>query len=310
MTMKTKKKDMPFILGLFILPFFLLGCLPAVGLAAPQPDPVTEPTTDPTTGIAFVTTRHVPPGPNTENLHQNWELYLVQADGSGLTRLTDNERVDTSPTWSPDGRQLAYRSRADGSADIFIMDADGSNPRNLIKDPEESIHDDFYPEWNPERPLLAIYTDRFYSPDVGCAWHRIALMPLEGGIDNIDVLEDPLTEQETLGWSADGRFLAFSSRCDFGKEGQVELKQWDIDTGEVITLVKDGTINGAPAYAHNGRYLAYNSVRDGGAEIIILDLETGESANLTNNEGIKDSHPTWSPDDSQIAFVSNRDGQR
>ena len=289
--------------GLILL---LSACLLEEGVADLLPDPIKPVTAEPTSGIVFVTFRHVE---RNNSLHQNWELYLVQPDGTGLTRLTDNDRVDTSPSWSPDGRQIVFRSRVDGSADIFVMDANGENWRNLIKDPEDSILDDFYPEWNPQRDLIALYTDRFYSPDVGCAWHRLAIMPLSGGADNIQVLEEPLTEQETLGWAPDGQHLAFSSRCDMTVDDSVELFQWDIDTGEVIRLTNDGNINASPAYSHDGRYLAYQSVRLGEkADIFVLDLQTGNMVNITNNPEFKDSHPTWSPDDSQIAFVSDRDG--
>lgn len=299
------KKQRLILAGIFLL-VLLTACLPDDGISGLLPDPIRPVTADPTPGIVFVTLRHVE---RNIGLHQNWELYLVQPDGTGLTRLTENDRVDTSPSWSPDGRQIAFRSRVDGSSDIFVMDANGQNWRNLVKDPEDSIFDEFYPEWNPQREMIALYTDRFYTPAVGCAWHRLAIMPLSGGADNIRVLEEPLTEQETLGWSADGRRLAFSSRCDMSQEQAVELIEWNIDTDDVVQLTDDGFVNASPAYSHSGRYLAYQSVRpDAAADIFVLDLETGELANLTNNPEFKDSHPTWSPDDSQIAFVSDRDG--
>ena len=300
------KRKTIILLMLSLVGLLLSACLLKDGLESLLPNSIKPVTADPTSGILFVTLRHVE---RNNSIHQNWELYLVQPDGTGLTRLTQNDRVDTSPSWSPDGRQIAFRSRVDGSADIFVMDANGENWRNLIKDPEDSILDDFYPEWNPQRDLIALYTDRFYSPAVGCAWHRLAIMPLAGGADNIQVLEKPLTEQETLGWAPNGRHLAFSSRCDMQREGGVDLFQWDIDTDEVIQLTNDGNINASPAYSHDGRFLAYQSVHPGeSADLYLLNLETGEIANLTNNPEVKDAHPTWSPDDSQIAFVSNRDG--
>ncbi|MCC6602028.1 MAG: PD40 domain-containing protein [Anaerolineae bacterium] len=283
----------------------LVACAPGGGIAII--DGSKPSTADPTPGIVFVTTRHVVPN---NSLHQNWELYLVQPDGTGLTRLTENDRVDTSPSWSPDGRQITFRSRVEGSADIFVMDANGQNWRNLVNDPADSIFDEFYPEWNPQRELIALYTDRFLGPDSGCAVHRLALMPLAGDGDEIRVLQNPKAAQETLGWSPDGRHLAFSSHCNTGQGTVVELYEWDIDTDEVTRLTNDGYINASPAYSHDGRYLAYQSVRPGasGADIFVLDLETDALANLTNNPDFKDSHPTWSPDDRQIAFVSDRDG--
>ena len=93
-------------------------------------DPVTEPSTPPTPGILFATERHHVRDPT--SFHQNWELYIVQADGSGLTRMTDNTVVDTSPTWSPDGQSIAYVSDQGGVWAVWVMNADGSNQRKLF----------------------------------------------------------------------------------------------------------------------------------------------------------------------------------
>jgi len=268
-----------------------------------NPEPASD--VEPVTGIVFVTTRHVEFEPGA--LNQNWELYLVQPDGSGLTRLTNNDYVDTSPSWSPDGRQIVYRSRVDGSSDIFIMHADGTNPRNLVQDPQDSIFDEFYPRWSPDGDMIALYTDRNYDPGAPCAQHRLAIMPVTGGKDNIRMLNAQRTEQETLAWWPDGRSVVYSSRCDMTADSSVDLYRWNIYTDEVTPVVNDEYINAAPAFAHNGRFLAYQSVRNGNTDIFVLDLETGKSVNISNHPA-KDAHPTWSPDDSQIAFVSDRDG--
>ncbi|MCA9932815.1 MAG: PD40 domain-containing protein [Ardenticatenaceae bacterium] len=284
----------------------LIGCREGgLPVLSDEIDPEPAPGVEPTTGIVFVTTRHVERQPGA--LHQNWELYLVQPDGSGLTRLTDNDRVDTSPSWSPDGRQIVYRSRVAGSSDILIMHADGTNIRNLVQDPEDSIDDEFYPRWQPDGDMIALYTDRFYDPSAECAWHRLAIMPVTGGKDNIQVLDAHRTEQETLTWSPDGRSIVYSSRCDMTADSSVDLFQWNIETDKVTQVVNDDYINAAPVFSHNGRFLAYHSVREGNTDIFILDLETGELVNITDHPA-KDSYPTWSPDDSQVAFVSDRDG--
>lgn len=62
----------------------------------------------------------------------NWELYLVNPDGSGLTRLTDNQAQDGLPTWSPDGRSIAFVSDRDGKWAVWVMNRDGSNQRKLF----------------------------------------------------------------------------------------------------------------------------------------------------------------------------------
>jgi LysM repeat protein len=62
----------------------------------------------------------------------NWEVYLVNLDGSGLKRLTNSEARDGLPTWSPDGKSIAFVSDRSGAWAIWVMNADGSNQRKLF----------------------------------------------------------------------------------------------------------------------------------------------------------------------------------
>jgi Tol biopolymer transport system component len=252
--------------------------------AAPEPVP----------GIAFASERE-----------DNWDIYLIQADGSGLTRLTDNPEVDSEPAWSPDGLQIAFRSRREGSSDIFIMGADGSAPVNLINDPADSPDDEFAPNWHPDGEQLAIYSDRFPTA-AGCRneAHQMALMPTSGGAENIVLARAITGSQETFAWSPDGKVLAFSSICG-GKNTHLYL--WEPENGTVTQLTNGDHNNARPAWSHDGELLAFVSTRDGNPEIYVLELATGKLTNLTNHPAL-DRHPTWSPDDAQIAFTSSRDG--
>ena len=62
----------------------------------------------------------------------NWEIYLMDLDGTGLRRLTDNESIDGLPTWSPNGRSIAFVSDQGGSWAVWVMNADGSSRRRLF----------------------------------------------------------------------------------------------------------------------------------------------------------------------------------
>jgi TolB protein len=63
----------------------------------------------------------------------NWEIYVVNLDGTGLERLTDNAAIDGLPTWSPDGKNLAFVSNQNGGWAIWAMSPDGSNRRKLFE---------------------------------------------------------------------------------------------------------------------------------------------------------------------------------
>lgn len=62
------------------------------------------------------------------------EIYVVNADGTGMQALTDNDKQDYFPNWSPDGSTIVFISNRGGSLEIYLMDADGGNQRRLLTD--------------------------------------------------------------------------------------------------------------------------------------------------------------------------------
>src|SRR5256885_16405756 len=70
--------------------------------------------------IAFTSTRDGNP-----------EIYVMNADGSAQTRLTNNPGADANPSWSPDGQRIALETTRDGASEIYVMNADGSQLTNV-----------------------------------------------------------------------------------------------------------------------------------------------------------------------------------
>src|SRR5262245_1474069 len=81
----------------------------------------------------------------------NEEIYVMNPDGSGRRRLTDQPRHDSGPVWSPDGKQIAFFSRRNGNTDIYVMKVDGSGVRRLTRSPAY----DFTPTWSPHGTQIA-----------------------------------------------------------------------------------------------------------------------------------------------------------
>jgi Tol biopolymer transport system component len=75
----------------------------------------------------------------------NNDIFVMDAEGSSVTRLTQHEANDFRPTWSPDGTQIAFYSKREGTYDLFLMDGDGSNLTRLT---DAQTHE-AGPAWSP-----------------------------------------------------------------------------------------------------------------------------------------------------------------
>lgn len=91
-----------------------------------------------------------------EDEEVNWEIYVMNADGSNPTRLTDHPAADNNPSWSSDGSKIAFHSNRDGNWEIYVMNADGSNPTRLT----DNAAEDYAPVWSPDSSQIAFYSDR------------------------------------------------------------------------------------------------------------------------------------------------------
>ena len=83
------------------------------------------------------------------NRDGNWEIYVMNADGSGQKRLPNIAGSDWLPSWSPDGKKIAFQSYRDGNGEIYVMNADGSEQKRLTNSNGIRIRRSIRPFWSP-----------------------------------------------------------------------------------------------------------------------------------------------------------------
>ena len=224
------------------------------------------------------------------NRDGNDEIYVMNADGSGVTRLTDNEETDGSPRWSPDGRRIAFDSNRDGNGEIYVMNADGSGVTRLTDNEAE----DWFPRWSPDGRRIAFTSYRDGNDE-------IYVMNADGS--GVTRLTDNRANDRHPRWSPDGRRIAFDSNRD----GNSEIYVINADGSGVTRLTDTEGHNAYPSWSPDGRRIAFESNRDGNDEIYVMNADGSGVTRLTDNRA-NDRHPRWSPDGRRIAFNSTRDG--
>jgi Tol biopolymer transport system component len=92
----------------------------------------------------------------TSRRDQDYEIYVMNADGAEQRRLTYSRGIDMNPAFSPDGRRIAFTSNRGGNYEIYVMDANGGNPQRVTRHPERSD----FPCWHPDGQHLVFVGER------------------------------------------------------------------------------------------------------------------------------------------------------
>jgi hypothetical protein len=224
-----------------------------------------------------------------------WSLFVMDSNGGNRRLVTAGQAGYLSPpAWSPDGSRLVLISDRTGSTDLWMVDLDGSNARNLTQDEAK----DHSPAWSPDGQwiVFASLRDSLY-------W-ELYLMRVEGGdVQRLTWWED--ASDLSPSWSPDGRRIAFASKRD----GNWEIYAMDRDGGNLLRLTDHPADDSNPAWSPDGGRIAFESTREGYAEIFVVSVAGGEAVNISNAPLSSEHGPTWSPDGSRIAFYSDRDGE-
>ena len=212
----------------------------------------------------------------------NFEIYVMDADGVNRENLSNHPVHDMDPDWSPDGTKIAFGSGRNGGVyQIYVMDADGTNQIRLTDGPGEKRQ----PDWSPDGGKIAF--------TVMDALPHIDVMDADG--KNRVKLVRPGSAPS---WSPDGQQIAFV-------HGEIHVIGAD---GQGLERVTHGFLGGhSLSFSPDGRRIASDSTHEGFWHIYVMGADGKNRKRLTHNEE-HHVHPTWSPDGGTIAYVVSDDG--
>lgn len=225
------------------------------------------------------------------------DIYQIPIAGGEAKPLAQGIAWQMQPVYSPDGKYIAFTSDEDGGDNIWIMNADGTNPHAITTETFRLLNS---PAWSPDSQYLVARKHFTGTRSLGAG--EVWMFHVAGG-EGVKLTERP-NEQKDLGepaYSPDGRYIYFSQDATPGKtfhyskdsvKGIYKIKRYDTQTGDIEVLI-EGT-GGAirPTPSPDGKTLAYIK-RDGfQSTLYSLDLTSGEETKLYDKLD-RDMQETW-----------------
>ena len=231
------------------------------------------------------------------------EIYLMNQDGTGLTRLTYDPATDSLPYCSPDGSRIVFSSDRAAKKQLYLIDIDGSNVTRLT----HNEFDNNSPSWSPDGNKIAFSSGGNATPS-----NLYTIYPDGSNQRQITNLAGYNFLSPT--WSPDGRKLAAEGGIlgetidtEWGEAGRLQIWTFNADGSDPTQLTDLDAYNGYPAWSPAGSSIIFDSTVQGWADILSVSLVDGSVTNLTNDP-LANEFAAWAPDGSKIAFVADRDG--
>jgi Tol biopolymer transport system component len=196
------------------------------------------------------------------------QIYSMNADGSGLVRLTTDSATDDAPNWSPDGGTIAFDTNSAGFTDVWTMDPSGNHQQKLVAGTQRREG----PTWSPDGSRIASASDQ-----------GLVSTDLAGGTPGT------ITTNAADGkpaWSPDGQKIAFV------RSRNIWLVNADGGSPQALTAMDDDN----PTWSPDAGFIAFSrAVAGAGEHLYIMNANGSGVRNLTGTDaGFIDQIPNWS----------------
>jgi TolB protein len=218
---------------------------------------------------------------------RKYVLQVADTDGFNAQNVLESDEPIMSPSWSPDGKSLAYVSFENERPEIFIQHL--ATARRSKVAGFRGLNS--APSWSPDGKFLALVLSKDGSPDIytlNTATKRLKRLTTHRSIDTEPV------------WASDGRTIIFTS----DRAGSPQLYRIGIGGGKPKRVTFEGRYNSAASLSPDGKFIAMVHGERGQYKIAQFERETGNLTVLTDSS--LDESPSFSPNGKMVLYASTR----
>jgi len=229
----------------------------------------------------------------------DYEVYVMNPDGSCQTNLSRNYAQDKEPCWSPDGTRVAFEADIAGrETDLRVMAADGGGRAALTDSP---YHIDGEPRWSPDGSRIVFYSEWDLSPEI---W---TVRP--DGTGHVQLTDFDIIGVFSPCWSPDGSQVAFSASEGL-TENDLRIVVMSADGSGATYITDVGHGDSEPSWSPDGQWIAFsrNRTDEGDGALMAVRPDGTNLVRLTGPAMARPAAPSWSPDGSGIVFSASLNG--
>lgn len=246
------------------------------------------------------------------------DLYVLPIQGGKARRITEGPAFDVQPRFSPDGNEIAFTSDRGGGDNLWIVDRDGANPRQVTQEDFRLVNG---PAWTPDGQYLLARKHFTSTRSLGAG--EVWMYHVSGG-EGLQLTKRKNDQQDQgneIALSPDGRYVYFSEDVTPGptfqynkdpNSGIYAIRRLDRETGKIKTMISGPGGAVRPTPSPDGKHLAFIRRVRSESVLYVMDLRTGETRALYDGLdhdqqeawAIFGTYPgmDWTPDSRSIIF--------
>jgi imidazolonepropionase-like amidohydrolase/Tol biopolymer transport system component len=247
------------------------------------------------------------------------DIYTMPIGGGTPTRISEGLAWEVQPRWSPDGRRIAFTSDRGGGDNIWVMNTDGSDKRQVTK---ESFRLTNQPTWSPDGRFIV--AKKHFTTGRSLGTGEVWMYHVSGGAGVQLVKRPSEVHQKELGepvFMPDGKAIVFTKNVtpgpifEYAQNSNTDLfdiQRYDLDTGETTTLVSGNGGSVRPTPSRDGKKIAFVRREGGKSRLFVKDLASGEERRIYDalDRDVQETwavtgvypNMSWTPDNRAIVF--------